>query len=95
MNHLAGAVGPGLVCIHMMRKYSGRTVPVLARFAEVMQCELDAKGFGLFIASSCHTFARERDLLRNFAQRRVDGLVIATSSERSPHLLRLLSGCSS
>jgi LacI family transcriptional regulator len=66
------------------------TVPVLAHFADAMQRELDAKGYGLFVASSYHTFARERDLLRSFEQRRVDGLVIATSSERSPHLLALM-----
>ncbi|MCI0756260.1 LacI family DNA-binding transcriptional regulator [Teichococcus vastitatis] len=66
------------------------TVPVLAQFADAMQRELDAKGCGLFVASSYHAFARERDLLRTFEQRRVDGLVIATSSERSPHLLSLL-----
>lgn len=66
------------------------TVPVLAHFADAMQRELDAKGYGLFVASSYHAFTRERDLLRSFEQRRVDGLVIATSSERSPHLLSLL-----
>ncbi|PZW43086.1 LacI family transcriptional regulator [Humitalea rosea] len=69
------------------------TVPVLARFADAMQRELDARGHALFVASSYHTFARERDLLRSFELRRVDGLVIATSSERSPHLLGLLNRC--
>ncbi|OYW17149.1 MAG: LacI family transcriptional regulator, partial [Burkholderiales bacterium 12-64-5] len=66
------------------------TVPVLASFAEGMQQELDQRGYGLLIASSYHALARERDLLASFARRRVDGLVIATSSERDRALLKLL-----
>lgn len=66
------------------------TVPVLASFAEGMQRELDRKGYGLLIASSFHAVAREKDLLASFARRRVDGLVIATSSERDRGLLKLL-----
>jgi LacI family transcriptional regulator len=66
------------------------TVPVLASFAEGMQRELDRKGYGLLIASSYHAVAREKDLLASFARRRVDGLVIATSSERDRILLKLL-----
>jgi LacI family transcriptional regulator len=66
------------------------TVPVLASFAEGMQQELDRRGYGLLIASSYHALARERDLLASFARRRVDGLVIATSSERDRALLKLL-----
>jgi LacI family transcriptional regulator len=66
------------------------TVPVLASFADQMQQELDQHGYGLLVASSYHSFARERELLASFERRRVDGLVIATSSERDPRLLRLL-----
>jgi LacI family transcriptional regulator len=66
------------------------TVPVLASFAEGMQQELDRKGYGLLIASSFHAVEREKDLLANFARRRVDGLVIATSSERDRALAKLL-----
>jgi LacI family transcriptional regulator len=63
------------------------TVPVLASFAEGMQAELDRQGYDLLIASSYHSVAREKDLLASFVRRRVDGLVIATSSERDRGLL--------
>ncbi|MBP0465374.1 LacI family DNA-binding transcriptional regulator [Roseomonas sp. PWR1] len=66
------------------------TVPVLASFVDQMQQELDAKGYSLLVASSYHAFAREQALLASFARRRVDGLVIATSSERDRRLLKLL-----
>jgi LacI family transcriptional regulator len=66
------------------------TVPVLASFAEGMQAELDRQGYDLLIASSYHSVAREKDLLASFVRRRVDGLVIATSSERDRGLLKLL-----
>jgi LacI family transcriptional regulator len=66
------------------------TVPVLASFVDQMQQELDAKGYSLLIASSYHAFAREQELLASFVRRRVDGLVIATSSERDRRLLKLL-----
>jgi LacI family transcriptional regulator len=66
------------------------TVPVLANFAERMQDELDRYGYGLLIASSYHAVPREKALLASFARRRVDGLVIATSSERDRGLLKLL-----
>lgn len=66
------------------------TVPVLARFVDAMQRELDDQGYGLFVASSYHDAAREQALLRQFARRRVDGLVIASSSESDPQVLRAL-----
>ncbi|MBR0664531.1 LacI family transcriptional regulator [Roseomonas hellenica] len=66
------------------------TVPVLASFADQMQRELDKEGYGLLVASSYHAFQREKDLLASFARRRVDGLVIATSSERDSRLSKLL-----
>lgn len=66
------------------------TVPVLASFAEQMQAELDRHGYGLLVGSSYHAVPREKDLLASFARRRVDGLVIATSSERDRGLLKVL-----
>lgn len=66
------------------------TVPVLASFAEGMQHELDTRGYGLLIASSYHAVEREKDLLASFLRRRVDGMVIATSSERDRRLLKAL-----
>lgn len=66
------------------------TVPVLASFVDRMQQELDTKGYSLLVASSYHAFAREQALLSSFIRRRVDGLVIATSSERDRRLLKLL-----
>ncbi|MBW6401641.1 LacI family DNA-binding transcriptional regulator [Roseomonas sp. HJA6] len=66
------------------------TVPVLASFVDQMQQKLDARGCSLLVASSYHAFAREQELLASFIRRRVDGLVIATSSERDRRLLKML-----
>ena len=62
------------------------TVPVLSMFVESMQKETDPSGFSLMVASSYHDIQREIALLRGFQQRRIDGLVIATSSETNPLL---------
>lgn len=62
------------------------TVPVLSMFVDSMQNEIDAFGFSLMVASSYHDLNRELSLLRGFQQRRIDGLVIATSSETDPAL---------
>jgi LacI family transcriptional regulator len=67
------------------------TVPVLSMFVDSMQKELDASGFSLMVASSYHDTEREISLLRGFQQRRIDGLVIATSSETHPLLLATLT----
>lgn len=66
------------------------TVPVLGMFVDSMQKEIDAFGFSLLVASSYHDIQRELWLLRGFQQRRIDGLVIATSSETDPALVGTL-----
>jgi LacI family transcriptional regulator len=66
------------------------TVPVLSMFVDSMQKEIDAFGFSLMVASSYHDPKREVELLLGFQQRRIDGLVIATSSEEDPALLAML-----
>ena len=66
------------------------TVPVLSMFVDSMQKEIDSFGFSLMVASSYHDLERELSLLRGFQQRRIDGLVIATSSETEPTLLETL-----
>ncbi|CAM3939127.1 LacI family DNA-binding transcriptional regulator [Bordetella bronchialis] len=66
------------------------TVPVLSMFVDSMQKEIDAFGFSLTVASSYHDSRREMELLRNLQQRRIDGLVIATSSEDNPAVLKML-----
>jgi LacI family transcriptional regulator len=66
------------------------TVPVLSMFVDSMQKEIDAFGFSLMVASSYHDVRREMQLLSGMQQRRVDGLVIATSSEEDPALLQAL-----
>jgi len=67
------------------------TVPVLSMFVDSMQKEIDPFGFSLMVASSYHDPKREIELLRGFQQRRIDGLVIATSSEDDPALLAILN----
>lgn len=67
------------------------TVPVLSAFVDSMQKEVEAFGFSLLVASSYHDVKREVTLLKGFQQRRVDGLVIATSSESDAALLPLLT----
>jgi LacI family transcriptional regulator len=66
------------------------TVPVLSMFVDSMQKEIDAFGFSLMVASSYHDPKREVELLLGFQRRRIDGLVIATSSEEDPALLTML-----
>ena len=71
-----------LACV--MRDF---TVPTLSLFVDAMQREVEPHGFSTMVASSGHDTARELALLRGFRQRRIDGLVIASSSERSRPLL--------
>ncbi|AXF07784.1 LacI family transcriptional regulator [Paraburkholderia sp. GV068] len=66
------------------------TVPVLSMFVDSMQKEIEGFGFSLMVASSYHDIKRELELLLGFQQRRIDGLVIATSSEEDPALLTML-----
>ncbi|VTU41961.1 LacI family DNA-binding transcriptional regulator [Variovorax sp. RA8] len=66
------------------------TVPVLSMFVDSMQKEIDPFGFSLMVASSYHDSKRELSLLRGLQQRRIDGLVIATSSEHDAAVLAIL-----
>jgi LacI family transcriptional regulator len=66
------------------------TVPILSTFVDSMQNTVDAHGFSLFVASSYHDLSREISLLTKFSRRRVDGIVIATSSETDPKLITQL-----
>lgn len=62
-------------------------VPVLSSFVDAMQREVEVHGFSLMVASSYHDTQRELSLLKGFEQRRIDGLVIASSSETDADLL--------
>lgn len=66
------------------------SVPVLSMFVNAMQETVDIKGYGLQVASSYHDARREIDVVQRFAQRRTDGLVIASSSEDDPLVLDTL-----
>lgn len=66
------------------------TVPVLSLFVDAMQKTIDPAGFSLIVASSYHDLDRELSLIQRLQQRRIDGLVITTSSETSLPLLKLL-----
>ncbi len=68
------------------------TVPVLSMFVDAMQREIDSFGFSLMVASSYHDPLREMSLLMGFQQRRIDGLVIASSSEKDPSLRSAMKG---
>lgn len=76
-----------LACV--MRDF---TVPTLSLFVDAMQREVEPHGFSTMVASSGHDVAREIALLKGFRQRRIDGLVIASSSERSRTLLAAMRG---
>jgi len=65
-------------------------VPVLSTFVDSMQNEVDGQEFCLFVASSYHNLTREISLFNKFSRRRVDGIVIATSTEADHKLLDLL-----
>jgi LacI family transcriptional regulator len=68
------------------------TVPVLAGFVKSIQDVLYEAGYTLVIAGSEDRRERELDLLNRLARRRVDGLVMTTSSERDPMLLKAREG---
>ncbi len=76
-----------LACV--MRDF---TVPTLSLFVDAMQREVEPHGFSTMVASSGHDTTRELALLKGFRQRRIDGLVIASSSERSRTLLAAMRG---
>ncbi|MCO5066858.1 MAG: LacI family transcriptional regulator [Rhizobiaceae bacterium] len=66
------------------------SVPILNMFVDAMQSVLDSKGFGLQVASSYHDGTREIAILKRLAMRRADGIVVATSAEDDPNLLKVL-----
>lgn len=67
------------------------SVPILSAFVNGMQASADARGFSLQVASSYHDTEREIEMLKRLARRRVDGIVIATSSEADTKLLDTLT----
>ncbi len=72
----------------IVRDFTGATLSVLA---DTVQNEVDGAGFSLFVASSYHDPTRELDMLRRFRAHRVDGIIVATSSETDPVLLAELA----
>ena len=68
----------------VVRDFTGA---ILSALADAVQSEIDPLGFSLFVASSYHDPDRELALVRRFKARRVDGLIIATSSEVDPAAL--------
>lgn len=67
----------------IVRDFRGTT---LSQLADSVQNEVDRVGFSLFVASSYHDPVRELAMLQRFKARRVDGLIVATSSETDPVL---------
>lgn len=79
-----------------MRKGASRTVgvlvrditsPVLAGFVRAAQDALHEAGYSLVVACSEERKDRELDFLGSVASRRVDGLIMTTSSERDEELV--------
>jgi LacI family transcriptional regulator len=64
------------------------TVPVLASFVKAAQELLREAGYTLIVASSEDRPERELEILTAFSRQRIDGLIIATASERDPALLK-------
>lgn len=67
------------------------SVPILSMFVNAMQDTADVSGFGLQVASSYHDTDREIVMLERLARRRIDGIVIASSSETDEGLLETIS----
>lgn len=63
------------------------TVPTLASFVREVQDTLYKAGYTLLIACSEDQPQREAEVLRSFVERRVDGVIMTTVSERDPTLL--------
>ncbi|MEJ2457073.1 MAG: LacI family DNA-binding transcriptional regulator [Novosphingobium sp.] len=63
------------------------TVPALASFTRAAQDTLHEAGYVLLILCSTDSKEREMELLEVLRKRRVDGLIMATSSERDPEIL--------
>jgi LacI family transcriptional regulator len=63
------------------------TVPSLASFVTAVEAGLGEDGYAILLASTGDRAAREIDLLRLFAQRQVDGLIMTTGDETDPALI--------
>ena len=73
----------------VVRDFTGA---ILSALADAVQNEIDPLGFSLFVASSYHDADRELALVRRFKARRVDGLIMASSSEcNKDYLAELLT----
>jgi LacI family transcriptional regulator len=68
------------------------TVPALAGFVKSAQDVLQDAGYTLFIAGSEDRRERELEILSAFSRRRIDGLIMTTSSESDPGLLKAREG---
>jgi len=68
----------------VVRDFTGSTLSALA---DAVQKEADDIDFSLYVASSYHDLKREIALIQSFKARRVDGIVMATSSETDKLLL--------
>lgn len=64
------------------------TVPALAAFVRAAQDTLHEAGYALVVAWAEERKDRELDFLASVASRRVDGLILNTSSERDPELVQ-------
>ncbi|MGE0119896.1 MAG: LacI family DNA-binding transcriptional regulator [Dongiaceae bacterium] len=73
----------------VVRDFTG---PTLSALADAVQKEADDLGFSLYVASSYHDAKREIALIQSFKARRVDGIVMATSSETDKTLQHEIAG---
>lgn len=69
----------------MLREF---TLPVLASFIQAAQQVLRSAGYSLILAGSGDQREREIELLDALSSRRIDGLILTTSSEADEDLLR-------
>lgn len=69
----------------MLREF---TLPVLANFIQAVQHVLRGAGYSLILAGSGDQREREIELLGALSSRRIDGLILTTSSEADEDLLR-------
>lgn len=70
------------------------TIPSLAGFVRAVQDELEAEGYAPLIACSDDRKERELQLMRLFERRRVDGMIMLSSSETDPDLVAAMQNYS-
>lgn len=63
------------------------SVPALAQFIRAVEADLGDDGYAILLASSGDRRSREIDLLRLFARRKVDGLIMTTCDESDSELV--------